>query len=57
MKRIMIRITLTGDSMTLDGENINELTKDDIVGSIKMLVSLAKMLGIMQKEGSTNENA
>lgn len=39
-----ITIDLTDDNITLDGENILELTEDDIIDSIKMLVSLSKTL-------------
>jgi hypothetical protein len=37
-----IKITLTDGNITLDGENLAELTEADIVDSIKMLFSLAK---------------
>lgn len=56
-KEIVIKITLTDDNITLDGENLQKLTEDDIIDSIKMLVSLAKTLGILRKGDSTNENA
>lgn len=57
MKEITIEITLTGDSITLDGKNINELTEDDIIDSIKMLVSLAKTLDILREGADEDENA
>lgn len=41
-KEITITIDLTDDNITLDGENILELTENDIIDSIKMLVSLSK---------------
>lgn len=43
-KEVTIKITLTDNNIALDGENLQELTEDDIVGSIKMLVSLAKIM-------------
>jgi hypothetical protein len=43
-KEITITIDLTDDNITLDGENILELTENDIIDSIKMLVSLSKTL-------------
>lgn len=43
-KNVEIKITLTGDTITLDGENLHELTEDDIIASIKVLVSLAKIM-------------
>lgn len=56
-KEIVIKIILTDDNITLDGENLVDLSEDDIIDSIKMLVSLAKTLGILRKGDSTNENA
>ena len=43
-KEVMITITLTDDNITLDGENLQKLTEDDIIDSIKVLVSLAKIM-------------
>lgn len=43
-KEVMIKITLIDDNITLDGENLQKLTEDDIIDSIKMLVSLAKIM-------------
>lgn len=57
MEEITIEITLTGDSITLDGKNINELFEDDIIDSIKMLVSLAKTLDILREGAEEDENA
>lgn len=57
MKKIKIVITLTDDSITLDGKNINELTEGNIIDSIKMLISLAKTLGILQEGAEEDENA
>lgn len=46
-KESVIKITFsTDDSITLDGENLTDLSDDDIINSIKMLVSLAKTLNI-----------
>lgn len=56
-KEITIKITLTDDNITLDGENLQQLSEDDIIDSIKMLVSLAKTLDILQEGDSTNGNA
>lgn len=43
-KEVMIKITLTDDNITLDGKNLQQLSEDDIIDSIKMLVSLAKIM-------------
>lgn len=56
-KEVMIKITFTNDEITLDGENLQKLTEDDIIDSIKVLVSLAKIMFGRQKGDSTNENA
>lgn len=56
-KEVVIKITLTDDNITLDGENLQQLTEDDIVDSIKMIVSFAKTLGILWEGDSTNGNA
>lgn len=56
-KEVMIKITLTDDNITLDGKNLIDLSDDDIFDSIKMLVSLAKTLNILQEGDSTNGNA
>ena len=56
-KESVIKITLTDDNITLDGKNLIDLFDDDIIDSIKMLVSLAKILNILQKGDSTNGNA
>lgn len=57
MKEIKIKITLIDDTITLDGENLQKLTEDDIIDSIKVLVSLAKIMFGWQKGDSTNGNA
>lgn len=56
-KEVMITITLTDGDITLDGKNLQQLSEDDIVDRIKMLVSLAKTLSILQEGDSTNGNA
>lgn len=56
-KEIVIKIALTDDNITLDGENLQQLTEDDIIDSIKMLVSLAKTLNILQEGDATNGDA
>ena len=56
-KEVIIKITLTDDNITLDGKNLSDLTENDIIDSIKMLVSLAKTLSALQEGDLTNENA
>lgn len=56
-KEVMIKITLTDDNITLDGKNLQQLSEDDIIDSIKVLVSLAKIMYGWQKGDSTNGNA
>lgn len=56
-KEVVIKITLTDDNITLDGKNLIDLSNDDIIDSIKMLVSLAKTLSSLQEGDSTNGNA
>lgn len=43
-KEVMITITLTDDNITLDGKNLQQLSEDDIIESIKVLVSLTKIM-------------
>jgi hypothetical protein len=43
-KEVMIKITLTDDNITINGENLQKLTEDDIIDSIKVLASLAKIM-------------
>lgn len=45
----MIKIILTYDNIALYGENLQELTEDDLIDSIKVLVSLAKVMFGWQK--------
>lgn len=43
-KEVTIKITLTDDIITLNGQNLQELTEDDIIDSIKVLISLEKVM-------------
>lgn len=56
-KEVVIKITLTDDNITLDGKNLIDLSNDDIIDSIKMLVSLATTLSILQEGDAINGNA
>lgn len=56
-EEIKITITLTDDNITLTGQNLQELTEDDIVDSIKVIVSLAKALNIIWEGDSADGNA
>ena len=56
-KEVVIKITLTDDNITLDGENMQELTEDGIIDSIKALVSLAKIMYGWEKGAEEDENA
>lgn len=56
-KEITIKITITDGKITLDGKNLTGLSEDNIIDIIKMLVSLAKTLGILREGDSTNGNA
>lgn len=57
-KEVVIKnITVTDDNITLDGENLQELIETDIIDSIKVIVSIAKTLGILWEGDSTNGNA
>lgn len=56
-KDVVIKIALTDDNITLDVENLQKLTEDDIIDSIKAIVSFAKILGILWEGDSTNGNA
>lgn len=46
-RKVTITITLTDDKITLDGENLSELTEDGIIDSIKVLVTLARTMNII----------
>lgn len=54
---VAIKITLTADNITLDGQNLQELPDNDIIDSIKVLVTLAKTLNIIWEGDTTNGNA
>lgn len=56
-KEVMIKITLIDGVITLDGKNLQQLSEDDIIDSIKMLVSLAMIMYGWKKGDSTNGNA
>lgn len=56
-KEVMIKITLIDGAITFDGKNLQQLSEDDIIDSIKMLVSLAMIMYGWQKGDSTNGNA
>lgn len=56
-KEVVIKITLTDDNITLDGQNLPELTENDIIGSIKVLVTLAKIMNLIWEGDSTDGNA
>jgi hypothetical protein len=56
-KEVMIRITFTDGDIILDGENLQKLTEDDIIDSIKVLISLAMIMFGRQRGDSTNGNA
>lgn len=56
-KEVMIKITLIDGAITLDGKNLQQLSEDDIIDSIKLLVSLAMIMYGWQKGDSTNGNA
>lgn len=47
-EEIKIRITIIDDNIVLYGENIQDLTEDDIVDINKMLGGLAKTSSILQ---------
>jgi hypothetical protein len=56
-KEVVIKITLTDDNITLDGENLPELTINGIIDSIQVLVSLAKVMFDWQKGAEEDGNA
>jgi hypothetical protein len=56
-KEVTIKIILTDGNITLDGENLQKLTEDDIIDSIKVLVGLAMIMFGRQKGDFTNGNA
>lgn len=56
-KEVMIQITLTDDKITLDGDNLHDLTENDIIDSIKVLVTLAKTMNLIWEGDQEDENA
>lgn len=56
-KEVVIKITLTDDNISLAGENLLDLTENDIIDSLQVLVSLAKTLHIIREGDSANDNA
>lgn len=48
MKNVEIKITFTDYNITLNGKNLNDLSQNDIIDSIKMLISFAETLGILR---------
>lgn len=56
-KNVEIKITVTDDNITLNGDNLKMLTEDDIIDSIKVLVSLAKIMYGWEKGAEEDENA
>lgn len=56
-KEVAIKITLTDDNITLDGQNLQELTEAGIIDSIKVLVSLAKVMFGREEGDTTDGNA
>ena len=56
-KNIEIKLTVTDDNITIDGNNLQMLTEDDIIDSIKVLVSLAKIMYGWEKGAEEDENA
>lgn len=56
-RKIKITITLTDDNITIDGQNLLELTENDIIDSIKVLVTLAKTMNLIREGDSTDGNA
>lgn len=56
-KEVVIKITLTDDNITLDGQNLPELTENDIIDSIKVIVALAKTMNLIWEGHSTDEDA
>lgn len=55
-KEVTIKITLTDNNITLDGENLSELTENDIIDSIKLLITLAKTMSLIWEGDSTDGN-
>lgn len=56
-KNVEIKITLTDDKITLDGNNLQMLTENDIIDSIKVLVSFAKIMYGWEEGAKEDGNA
>ena len=56
-KEVVIKITFTDDSITLDGQNLLELTENDIIDIIKVIVTLAMTINLIGEGDSTDEDA
>lgn len=56
-EEIKITITFADDNIALYGENIQDLTEDDIIDSVEMLSSLAKTQSISTGRRPNNGNA
>lgn len=56
-KEITIKITLTDDNITLDGQNLLELSENDIISIIKVLVTLAKTMNLIREGAEEDGNA
>lgn len=56
-EEIKITITIPDDNITLDGQNLSELTENNIIDSIKTLVTLAKTMNLIWEGDSTDGNA
>ena len=56
-KEVVIKITLTDANITLDGQNFQELTENDIIDSIKVLVTLSTTMNLIWEGDSTDGNA
>lgn len=54
---VTIKIILIDDTITLDGKNLQELTENDVIDSIIMLLSLAKTLSILREGDAADGNA
>lgn len=56
-KKIKIIITITDDNIAFDGRNLQELTENDIIDSIKILVSFASVMFGWQKGAQEDGDA
>lgn len=56
-KEVAIKITLTDDNIALSGQNLQELTENDIIDIIKVIVTLAKAMNLIWEGDSTDEDA